>query len=86
MTRGEVDEEWSRVGTFHYVSFVKTVSLAAEIILGSLASFPQDTCCPFAVIYLLAPFILAGRERRWFRECSWTLSSEASPVPVLIAV
>lgn len=46
MTREEVDEEWSGVCTFHYVSFVKLVSLAAEIISGSLASFPLDTCCP----------------------------------------
>lgn len=64
MTRGEVDGEWSRVGTFHYVSFVKLVSLAAEIISGVLAFFPPDTCCRFAVIYLVGPFILAGRERR----------------------
>lgn len=84
MTRGKADGEWSGVGTFHYVSFVKPVSLAAEIISGSLAFFPPDTCCPFAVIYLLALFSLAERERRWFREPGWTISSETSPVPAIV--
>lgn len=74
MARGEACGEWSRVGTFHYVSFVKPVSLAAEVISGSLACFPSDTCCLSIEAYLLAPFALAGKERRWFRECSWTLS------------
>lgn len=47
MTRGEVAGEWSRVGTFHYVSFVKPVGLAAGIISGSLPFFSLDICCPF---------------------------------------
>jgi len=55
--------ESGAVSTFHYVSFIKPVSLAAEIISGSLAFFPPDTCCPFAVIYLLTPLsLLGGRE------------------------
>lgn len=39
MTRGEMDRQWSGVGTFHYGSFVKPVSLAAAIISGSLPFF-----------------------------------------------
>lgn len=59
MTRGEVDGEWSRVGTFHYVSFVKPVSLAAGIISGSLPFFLWTSAALF-----LAPFLFSGRAEK----------------------
>ena len=54
MTREAVDGEWSKVCTFYYVSFVKLVSFAAEVISGFLAFFLQTPAALSAGICLLA--------------------------------
>lgn len=65
MTREEVDGEWSKVCTSYYVSFVKLVSFAAEVISGFLAFFFQTPAAFCAGICLLALlFSLGGRESR----------------------
>lgn len=72
MTREEVDGEWSQVCTFYYVSFVKLVSFAAEVISGFLAFFLQTPAALSAGICLLALLsCLGGRAE----VCGWNLCS-----------